>query len=382
LFDTIIDPDCYGLVFATWPRKVRLFAIAPRATGRSQMSTARRVSALPTANGGIARAAYARATDAGLDLKPLLHSAGLSLKQIRTADVRISVRSQVKFLNAVADALEDDFLGIHIAQSIELRELGLLYYVMASSENLANALTRLARYSGIHNEGVHLAFTHHRQVAMSFEHSGFLRADDRHQVECFMAILLRVCRQLTDRHLLPQKVQLAHRRSGARTFLTKYFGCEIEFGARRDQIIFSPDVGDAAIAHADPYLNSLLRRYCEDLLRSRRAKQDAWTSKVENCIAPLLPHGEATIEKVAETLGVSLRTLGRRLQKEDTSFVKIVQDLRLRLAKNYFREPGMSIAQIAWLLGYQEPSAFSHAFKRWTGKSPRRDRIGSKVLRP
>ena len=150
------------------------------------MSAARRVSALPTANGGIARAAYASATDAGLDLKPLLHSAGLSLKQIRTSDVRISVRSQVKFLNSVADALEDDFLGVRIAQSIELRELGLLYYVMASSENLANALARLARYSGIQNEGVHLAFSQHRHVAMSFEHSGFSRADDRHQVECFM----------------------------------------------------------------------------------------------------------------------------------------------------------------------------------------------------
>ena len=89
-----------------------------------------------TANGGIARAAYARALSAGLEVGALLKNAGLTQAQIRKPEVRIPVRSQVIFLNDLAAHLNDEFLGIHLAQAIDLRELGLIYYVLASSEDL------------------------------------------------------------------------------------------------------------------------------------------------------------------------------------------------------------------------------------------------------
>ena len=100
----------------------------------------------------------------------------------------------------------------------------------------------------------------------------------------------------------------------------------------------------------------------------------------------LLEHTEAradkpaTIEKVARHLGISQRTLARRLGDEGTSFIDVLQELRLRLAKQYFREGDISITQVAWLLGYQGPSAFTHAFRRWTGQSPRQMR-GERVAR-
>jgi AraC-like DNA-binding protein len=305
----------------------------------------------------------------------LLGSAGLTLHQIRTPDVRIPVKSQIKFLDQVASALKDDFLGVHLAQSVDLRELGLLYYVLASSENFATALARVARYSAIHNEGVHLAFNHQRHLAVSFEYVGVARVSDRHQIEFFVAILLRLCRHLIGRQVSPQRVRLAHPRSPLPMDLKAFFACEIEFGAQRDEVIFPLDGANAAMTQADPYLNSLLLRYCEETLSSRRTKTGDWTSRVGNAIAPLLPHGEATIEKVAQNLGMSPRTLARRLQQEGGSFAKVLQDVRSRLAHQYFREPSMSTTQVAWLLGYQEPSAFSHAFKRWTGSSPSRIRL-------
>jgi AraC-like DNA-binding protein len=168
---------------------------------------------------------------------------------------------------------------------------------------------------------------------------------------------------------------LAHRRLRVPPDLKTFFGCAIEFGAGGDQVIFSSDVGSLAITSADPYLNSLLMKYCEEILSNRRTRADDWTTTVENAIAPLLPHAEATIDNVAQRLAMSPRTLTRRLQHEGSSFAKVLQNLRFQLARQYFREPGMSIAQLAWLLGYREPSAFSHAFKRWTGNSPRRLRL-------
>ena len=111
---------------------------------------------LPTAGGGIARAAYSAAIKARLDIDPLLKSSGLTAVQLKNPDTRIAVKTQIKFLNQIAGALRDDFLGIHLAQRVDLRELGLLYYVLASSETLGDALARAARYSTIQNEGVQL----------------------------------------------------------------------------------------------------------------------------------------------------------------------------------------------------------------------------------
>ena len=78
--------------------------------------------------------------------------------------------------------------------------------------------------------------------------------------------------------------------------------------------------------------------------------------------------------EIARRLGLSHRTLARRLADEGVSFSQILDELKLDLAKRYLRE-GLSISRIAWLLGYREVSAFTHAFKRWTGQSPKQMRV-------
>ena len=86
---------------------------------------------------------------------------------------------------------------------------------------------------------------------------------------------------------------------------------------------------------------------------------------------PLLPHDKANAKDVARKLGMSQRTLARHLASEGLTFVKMLQELRLDLAKRDLADRDLSITQIAWLLGYREVSAFTNAFKRWTGKTPR-----------
>jgi hypothetical protein len=106
----------------------------------SRASNATGFAALPTASlasGGIARLAYARCANAGIKVDALLPKANLTRSQIDNPQVRITVRSQIKFLDVAAKALKDEFLGLHLAQAFDLREIGLLYYVMASSEFLA-----------------------------------------------------------------------------------------------------------------------------------------------------------------------------------------------------------------------------------------------------
>jgi AraC-like DNA-binding protein len=328
-----------------------------------------RLTTLPTATGSMARAAYVRAS-ARLDVEPLAKRAGLTLQQVKNPDIRISVRNQIRFLNLVANALPDELLGFQLAQDFDLRTMGLLYYVPASSETLGDALQRIARYSAIHNEGVHMTHRRGTDMVMTFEYVGVSRSIDRHQIECVFTGLVRLCRQLTGRHLLPSRIRFTHRRTDVPVEFKALFGCDIEFGSNVDDIAYPGTTAQLPVVTADPYLNSLLIKYCDEALSRRRARSTAWRLRAENAIVPLLPHGQARIAKVSQRLGVSPRTLARRLATEGITFSGVLDNLRFDLAKRYLQEHDLPISEVAWLLGYRETSAFNHAFKRWTGKTP------------
>jgi AraC-like DNA-binding protein len=335
----------------------------------------KRFGTLPTATGGIARLAYACAGRAGIALKPLLKKAGLTEQQIQDRSARFTVHQQIEFLNVAADALGDEFLGFHLAQLPDLREMGLIFYVAASSETLDDALQRAARYSTIVNEGVSLKHLKGGDIRMTFEYVGVARHSDRHQIEFLMTTLIRLCRQMTGVRLTPSRARITHRRGGRGAHeLAPYFGRNITFGARKDELTFVERIRGMAVAGADPYLNELLVANCEKALSHRRINRGAFRTAVENAIVPLLPHGRARASQIATSLGLSQRTSARRLALEGVTFSEVLQSLRGDLARQYLSDPDLSISRIAWLLGYEETSAFTHAFKRWSGKTPREAR--------
>jgi AraC-like DNA-binding protein len=216
---------------------------------------------------------------------------------------------------------------------------------------------------------------------MSIRYHGVSRHLDRHQIECWVTGLMRICRELTGLRFVPTRVRLVHQRSeDQRAELSNFFGTTIEFGAPVDDIAFPLRFADARILSADPYLNKMLLDYCEEAL-SYRKRAGTFRANVENAIVPLLPHGKANVEAIARQLAVSPRTLARRLSEEGTSFSDVLEGLRNDLAARYLAEKEFGIAQIAWLLGYEETSAFSRAFRRWTGKAPREMRAPRKSLK-
>jgi AraC-like DNA-binding protein len=248
--------------------------------------------------------------------------------------------------------------------------IGLLYYVLASSETFGEALGHTARYSSIVNEGFRVTLREGKEIDVVFESVGIPRRLNRHQIEFSFATFIRACREITKRRLTANHVRFVHRRS-LTSEMSSFFGGYVEFGADVDQVTFSRSILDTAVASADPYLNKLLVKQYEDVLAHRTLNRNAFTLRVENAIVPLLPHGKANVKDVAQKLGMSQRTLTRHLASEGLTFVKMLQELRLDLAKRDLADRDLSITQIAWLLGYSEVSAFTNAFKRWTGKTPR-----------
>jgi AraC-like DNA-binding protein len=329
----------------------------------------------PTAVGGIARLAVARLVANGVDPATILLQANVSADEIATPEARITVASQIAVLNLAADALGEEALGFQLAENFELRETGLLYFVLASSATLGEALTRAERYSRVGNEGIVLQYLNKGECCIRYKYDGVSRHTDRHQIEFWITAFARLCRRLTDSDLRPVRISLAHPRCAASAQLDSFFGCEVAFGAERDEIAFAQRASELRLKDAEPYLNELLVRYCDEALTERAHRGASVRTSVESAIAPLLPHGRARADEVARQLGVSRRTFSRRLAAEGVTFLKILEEMRKDLAQHYLKDARLSVSQIAWLLGFQEVSAFTHAFRRWTGQTPRQTRM-------
>jgi AraC-like DNA-binding protein len=157
--------------------------------------------------------------------------------------------------------------------------------------------------------------------------------------------------------------------------ISAFLGTDIEFNAKADEVAFDTAARDIPVVSADPYLNELLIANAEEAIARRSTTRGTFESTVQNAIAPLLPHGRVRVSEIARQIGMSQRTLARRLASEGLKFTELLEELRKALARKYLSDPALPISEIAWLLGYQEVSAFTHAFKRWTGTTPREARV-------
>jgi len=328
------------------------------------------LASIPMAQGGLTRLAIARLESAGVPVAPLLKRAGMTPEAISEPGERLSVQSQIAFLDEAANALKDDCLGFTLARDFDLREVGLLYYVMASSQTLGDALTRVARYSKITNEALVFGYREGNNLTLNLSYSGVPRHSDRHQIEFCMFAMLRICRVLTGQNLVPQHFSISHHRSEAASEMARFVGATVTFGADSDEFALNIDARGLPLVHSDNYLNDLLLKYCEAALAGRRAGMPQLRTRVENMISSLLPHGRVLAEDVARSLGMSKRTLARKLSSEGLNFNEIFQELRRDLAVRYLDDRKLHVSKIAWLLGFREVSAFTHACKRWTGKTP------------
>jgi AraC-like DNA-binding protein len=333
-------------------------------------SAGKRASSVKMCGGVISRLVYACAKRRDVDVDPLLHQAGLTEALIKDKNAEIGVANQIKFVELVAEALGDDLLGFHLAEDIDPREMGLLYYVAASADTMGDALRRAERYIKLQNEAVRFKVSAGKSVRIRLQYTGIARYTDVHQISAFISLLIKINRQLTGRELTPTHVRIMHKIPGDKSRLERYLDATIEDGADVDEVEFPGASWDLPLISADPHLHRLLVENCEAALARRHRTKTTLKVEVENEIATLLPHGQARHDVVAAKLGMSPRTLARRLSAEGSSFAAILDEIRSALAHRYLADRSLPISQIAWLIGYTEIGTFTRAFQRWTGMSP------------
>ena len=164
-----------------------------------------------------------------------------------------------------------------------------------------------------------------------------------------------------------------------RAEIERYLGCVPVYGARHTRITFSHEDWARPLVGANPRLRATLEAHALELAREASQAQ-GFGAKVRTVIAQNLREGEPRIGDVARRLGMTARTLQRRLQDEQLGFTALVDAARLDLARRYLADESLSISEVSFALGYSEPSAFTRAFKRWSGSAPAEYRESSRQV--
>ncbi|GEP11613.1 AraC family transcriptional regulator [Methylobacterium gnaphalii] len=323
------------------------------------------------AGGTVVRLAMERLAQAGLDPGPLLRQSGLSDAATDNPDVGSEADSQVAFLNAAADALQDTSLGLHLAQDCDLRKLGLLFYLMNSSETVGEALRCFERFGSADDPSIYGSYRiSDVAVTVALGHADAERQLDRQLSQFWLLTIYRLVLSFASEAVAPISVSFRQPEQDRSPAAQSYFPVPIDYNASEDRIDFEIQVSDMKLSTFDPYLHVYLTQYFEALVEATRWEPAILWSRVKKAMAPRLSHGTVTMANIAKDLGLSTRTLSRRLSYEGKTFSAILDELRAELAIHYIKIKGIPISEIAWHLGYREASAVVVAFRRWTGMSP------------
>ena len=308
----------------------------------------------------------------GLDAVELARQAGVDLAKIPAPTDRIEADKLDAILRLAIPLIRDPAFGLQAARCWHPSNLGVLGHAWLSSSTLRTGLNRLSRYSRLVGEralteseesgqGVKVRFWAKRgnpavvAVAAVF-------------VDVAMALLLDMCRMNAGAALRPMAASLRRGRPENVDAYARFFGCQVRFGAEENAFVLSVKDADRSL----PSSNKQLAAVFDRMLTEELARLDK-SNVIARCRAAVLedlPSGEASAEETAKQLHMSPRTLQRKLAEAQTTYVQLVDDTRKDLALRYIEDPRRSITDITFSLGFSQPSAFTRAFRRWTGLAP------------
>jgi AraC-like DNA-binding protein len=171
-------------------------------------------------------------------------------------------------------------------------------------------------------------------------------------------------------------VQITHPEPSYRAEYDRIFKAPITFGAERNALLLDDAWETCRLAPSPRYVFGILCERADALLTDLESSKSI-RSRVESLLMPILHTGDVGMEIIASKMGLSRQTLFRRLKAEGVTFEKVLDELRYKLALGYLRGKKVSVNETAYLVGFSEPAAFSRAFKRWTGASPRNMRAAA-----
>lgn len=302
-----------------------------------------------------------------LDPLPLLRAAGISKAWLAVPDHPIPADAVVNLLEASAHASGCETFALRMAEARQISDFGVLSLLISHQRTLRDVLATMMQYRDMLNESLALDIETTGRVSILREEILTRSPTARQANELAMAVLFRLCRSVGGESWQPQSVHFTHPAPADGREHRRFFRCKLEYEADFNCIV-------CPTAHLDlpnPLADPLMADYAERFVSALPAAQaGSVAGDVRRSIYLLLPLGRATVVQIAQSLGLNVRTLQRRLDEEGLRFGDLVHEVRRELAPRYIGNPRYPMARIAQQLGYAQPSSFTRWFAAEFGVPP------------
>jgi AraC-like DNA-binding protein len=307
------------------------------------------------------------AAQLGLNPQRLVASVGLSRKLLSDPEQRIPLSAAIMLLEESARLTNCSTFGLRMAQSRQLADMGVVSLLLTHQRTLRAALLTMIRYQHLMNES----------LAIYIEDAGkmvILRQDlvadfptsSRQGTELAIGTLFRGCATLLGAHWHPQKVCFTHSAPADLELHRRIFKCKLEFDSEFNGIVCPA----ADLDYPNPLADPNMARHAERFIDALPGRAPSLVLDVRKAIYVGLPMGRATIEQVAQALGMNVRTLQRRLEDSGCTFSELINDVRRTLVLRYMENQHYRLRRIAELLGYSMLSSFTRWFTSQFGMAP------------
>jgi AraC-like DNA-binding protein len=313
---------------------------------------------------------------AGGDVERVLASVHLDRKRLATRHGYIPSADFARLLEEAAAATGDDCFGLHLGARFNPKDTGPLAYVILHAPTIAVALANAARYLRVHNEGAEVEYARRPPLGYLYHQLTGVPSELRRQhAEYSLAIALGTIRLMAGSTWSPLEVQFEHKAPADTAEHVRLFAAPVTFGCASAAFVVDLEFVDREVPAADERLYPILTQLLDDRLRAMPV-EDMLLASLRQAIGDALRRGKPGLTEVARALAIGPRTLQRRLAASKIVFKALVDDTRRRLALRYLEEPRHTLAEVSYLLGYSETSAFNRSFRRWTGATPLQYRRG------
>ncbi|RCR70897.1 AraC family transcriptional regulator [Larkinella punicea] len=321
----------------------------------------------------------------GADSSALCQAVGLDPAVLQNPDGRVPIRAvQALWQEAVRVTGEPD-LPLQVGELINPLSMGVVSYVMMHCPTLGKAIDKLCHYQDIACEGVQTAgrlvgdrfYLSLTSTSKAIQYPDYTFGSE-------LSVYQSAFRAMTGQRVVAREIRFAFPEPQNRQDYERVFApAKVEFDAAETVLVLDAAWLETPILNANPSLFGLFEQHADELLGKLRTKPDvspALSVRVKQEIFALLKGEEPALAAVADGLAMGVRTLQLHLKEEGATYQQLLDEVRHDLAVRHLREPHFSTTDIAYLLGFSEPSVFYRTFKKWTGSTPGAFRTA--VLRP
>lgn len=309
----------------------------------------------------------------------LLHRAGLPPTLFEQDRIYVTTAELFSLWRSVAEMCPDPSFGLRLGTELRFERSHPVAIAGVCSRSFGDALQRLARYKQLTCPEELRVLRKESDTSVEFCFLEAKETEPEIMIDVGLSWILNVARRGSDGTIIPLRLDLT-RPAKHRELLGNHFGCGVRFKTKRNALVFrSSDLDRPFVTHNEELL-TMIGAHLDAELNSRNARIDP-AKLVERTLRCSLAGKRPTLQDVAKELGLSTRTLQRRLSESNVTFQELLENVRRDLAHHYLKHSGVEFNEVAYLLGYEDSNSFYRAFQDWEGLSPTEWRRGNATPR-